>query len=101
MDLETKPDNLDQDVWDFIQTEWWESATAHEITGLILYDRRQLCPFDVFHEAIEKSLGRPVWTHEFGMNWKGLIAEYEGGDSPSFDEIVDLIPASKRIVVRL
>lgn len=24
------------------------------------------CPFSVFHEDVEKRLGRPVFTHQFG-----------------------------------
>ncbi|ADP02551.1 hypothetical protein [Cronobacter phage EspYZU12] len=24
------------------------------------------CPFNLFHEDVEKRLGRSVWTHEFG-----------------------------------
>jgi hypothetical protein len=32
-----------------------------------------LCmPFTIFHEAMEKALGRPVWTHEFRLNDSGL-----------------------------
>ncbi|MEN6622933.1 MAG: hypothetical protein ABFD50_15465 [Smithella sp.] len=26
------------------------------------------CPFDKMHEAIEKKLGRPVWTHELASD---------------------------------
>ncbi len=25
-----------------------------------------MCSFSDFHEDVEKRLGRPVWTHEFG-----------------------------------
>jgi hypothetical protein len=34
-------------------------------------------PFDVFHEAVEKTIGRPVFTHEFGVNANGIRAEIE------------------------
>jgi len=29
------------------------------------------------HEAVEKALGRPVYTHEFGMNRQGLKDEIQ------------------------
>jgi hypothetical protein len=60
-----------------------------------------LCmPFDVFHEAVEKTLGRPVWTHEFGLNFDGLKAELLGEKPAStMEEIINLIPEDKRVVI--
>ena len=58
------------------------------------------CPFDVFREAVEKSLGRPVFTHEFGLNYDGIVAEFLGeGEPPTLDEIIAMIPEDKRIVI--
>ncbi len=34
-----------------------------------------MVPFNIFHEGIEKLLGRDVYTHEFGMNTEGLKRE--------------------------
>lgn len=31
--------------------------------------------FDKIHQRIEELVGRPVWTHEMGLNWKGLVEE--------------------------
>ncbi len=58
-------------------------------------------PFDVFHKAIEEALGRPVWTHEFGLNWDGLWLELMGeADRPSnLADILALIPEDKRVLV--
>lgn len=60
-----------------------------------------LCmPFGAFHEAIETTLGRPVFTHEFGLNWEGLKNElFNGAPAPSFDEIINLIPEGKRVLI--
>ena len=60
-----------------------------------------LCmPFDVFHQAVEKTLGRPVYTHEFGLNYEGIKAELlDGADPPSLEDILNLIPEEKRVVV--
>lgn len=60
-----------------------------------------LCmPFGAFHEAVEKTLERPVFTHEFGLNKEGLQKELLGENpAPTFDEILALIPEEKRIVV--
>ena len=56
-------------------------------------------PFSVFHEAVEKVLDRPVWTHEFALPER-LRAEMLGERSaPTFKEILDLIPAEKKIVI--
>lgn len=56
----------------------------------------------MFHEAVEKALGRPVWTHEFGLNWDGLKKELMGeAPAPTMQEIIDLIPEEKRIIVEV
>ena len=56
-------------------------------------------PFDVFHEAVEKTCGRPVFTHEFGLSRDRLVLEIKGlVNAPTFDEVLSLIPAEKRIV---
>lgn len=60
-----------------------------------------LCmPFNIFHEAIEKALGRPVYTHEFRLNHAGLVQELlEGIPAPSLEEIINLIPEEKIIII--
>jgi hypothetical protein len=58
------------------------------------------CPFDVFHQAVEKTLGRPVFTHEFGMNPDGIYFELIGEkDAPTMQEIIGLIPLDKLVIV--
>jgi hypothetical protein len=57
-------------------------------------------PFSIFHEAITKALGRPVFTHEFGLNREGLIKElFRGAPAPTLEEIINLIPEEKRIII--
>jgi hypothetical protein len=52
----------------------------------------------VFQEAVEKSLGRPVFTHEFGLNYQGICKEVLGEREPStMEEILNLIPKEKLI----
>jgi hypothetical protein len=59
-------------------------------------------PFEVFHEAIEKALGRPVWTHEFGLNMEGLKKEFLGETPPpTMEEIMNLIPEEKRVIIEV
>lgn len=62
---------------------------------------RLLCmPFSVFHEALEKTLGRPVYTHEIGLDWNGLVDELFGKRKPpTLSEIINLVPEDKRILV--
>lgn len=52
----------------FSESGWWEGKTACEITALQLYESRLCMPeFQMFHEAVEVALGRPVFTHEFAF----------------------------------
>ncbi len=58
-------------------------------------------PFGVFHEAVEKALGRPVFTHEFA-NPDALKSELMGyRPPPSIQEIIEMIPSDKRILISL
>lgn len=82
------------------ETNWWEQCDHREIARRQLFTTELCCPFDVFHEAVEKSLGRPVWTHEFGLNYDGICREFLGEQQPpTLQEIVDLIPEEKRVLV--
>lgn len=84
------------------ESKWWEGMDARDVAKFQLLTDELCMPFGDFHEAIEKALGRSVWTHEFGLNRDGLILELFGEkDAPSVDEIINLIPEKKRIVVQL
>lgn len=56
---------------------WWKTKTPEEIAEFQIHEEKLCVPFDVFHESVEKWLGRPVWTHEFA-DPNALIAEKEG-----------------------
>ncbi len=83
------------------ESRFWENLDAHERAKFQLWARKLCMPFDVFHKAIEEALGRPVWTHEFGLNWDGLWLELMGeADQPSnLADILALIPEDKRVLV--
>jgi hypothetical protein len=84
------------------ESKWWEGKSHREIAEFQLFLEELCMPFDVFHEAIEKSLGRPVFTHEFGLNYEGLVSEFLGDRAtPSLQEIFSLIPEEKRIILEV
>lgn len=80
-------------------TKFWEDLTYEQRARFQMREELLCMPFSVFHEAVEKTLGRPVYTHEFGLNRAGIEAELRGDrEAPTLDEILDLIPEEKRIV---
>ena len=84
------------------ETQFWEGMSSYEIVRFQLFENRLCMPFQVFHEAIEEELGRPVYTHEFVMNNEGLKQEFLGTKkAPTLDEIIGLIPENKRVVINL
>jgi hypothetical protein len=84
------------------ESRWWASCTPRQITQFQLFTCELCLPFDVFHEALEKSLGRPVFTHELGLNFDGIVREFLGQDEPTtMQEIIDLIPEEKRIIIKV
>ncbi len=83
------------------QSEFWHDMTAKQIAEFQLHTDRLCMPFDVFHKAVEDALGRSVWTHEFAFREK-LCAELSGeASSPTFQQILELIPEEKRIILVL
>ena len=84
------------------KSEVWKDWTPYERAYFQLHEDLLCMPFEVFHKSVEEALGRPVWSHEFGLNIKGLRAELEGkGEKPSFDDILNMIPEEKRVVVEV
>lgn len=83
-------------------TRFWEEMTPVQIARFQMFEPKMCVPFSVFHEALEKALGRPVWTHELALNHDGLKRELMGEeDAPTMEDIINLIPEEKRIVVDL
>jgi len=83
------------------ESKWWESRTPREIIEFQLFTTELAMPFDKLHEAIEAALGRPVWTHEFAF-LEQLQQEFLGTRAaPSMDDIINLIPEEKRLLVVL
>jgi len=84
----------------FAESGAWQKLDAKAL-ALFQMEQDKLCmPFGEFHKAVEETLGRPVWTHEFGLNRDGLLAEMQGkASAPSFAEILALLPADRTMVV--
>lgn len=61
----------------FEDNHWWTSEDMKTLGYYQLLNPLLLVPFDKFHEAIEILLDRPVFTHEFGLNYDGLKSEAE------------------------
>ncbi|MCD5380846.1 hypothetical protein LR004_02865, partial [Candidatus Gracilibacteria bacterium] len=78
----------------------WAQWSDRQIVDFQLFQKRLAVPFDKFHSALEKVLDRPVFTHEFGMNYDGIVSEYLGeSNPPSLEDILNLIPEKKRILI--
>jgi hypothetical protein len=79
------------------KSRFYEDWSANDIVAFQLFTERLCMPFDIFHQAVEKILGCPVWTHEFG-SWGHLQEEFmKIKPKPSLKEIFELIPKKKRI----
>jgi hypothetical protein len=61
----------------FFESKQWKPMTL-KVRALFQLQQKRLCmPFDVFHKAVQKTVGRPVFTHEFGFNADGLLVEVQ------------------------
>ena len=83
----------------FFNGDEWKDMSDYGIVALQLCQDKLCVPFSRFHEAIEKVLGRPVWTHEFAFS-DSLVAEFEGRtDKATFADVLNKIPKDKQIFV--
>ena len=85
-----------EDAIKLAESGWWKDLPADVIVAFQLYERRLCMDFGDFHKAVEESLGRPVWTHEFA-DVEGLRAEFEGKRPPE----VNPIASAERIFRKL
>jgi len=86
----------------FGENNLWEELSLEERAKFQMSQEKLCMPFDKFHEAIEKTLGRSVFTHEFGLNPDGIKKElFEGGEPPSLKDIIEMIPEEKRAILVL
>ena len=84
----------------FFESKVWETWNERQISEFQIEQDRLCVPFDVFHEALEKALKRPVFTHEFGCNLEGLKRELYGEkEPPTLEDILSWIPKEKLMVV--
>lgn len=81
---------------------WWKGLPPRDVATFQMFTDELSMPFGDFHEALEKTLGRPVFTHELAMNYDGLCDELLGKvPAPSMADILNLIPEDKRIVITI
>lgn len=81
------------------KSEFYKNMSAEQIVKFQLFQDKLCMPFNIFHSAVEKTLQRPVYTHEFAYV-ENLRKEFLGEvKPPTFEEIVDLIPKDKQILL--
>ena len=85
----------------FYENKCYENMTERQIAEFQMEQDRLCIPFGVFHRAIEKVLGRPVFTHEFAFPEKLRKELYGEKEPPTFEEICALIPKENLKVIKL
>ena len=81
------------------KSDWWIGLNAKDVARIQLYQERLCMPFIEFQKAMETTLGRGVWTHEFAR--PDLLKKELAGKAkpPTFQEIIDLLPKQKTILL--
>jgi len=86
----------------FDESKAYEGMSQREIAEFQINQDILCMPFNIFHEAVEKTLDRSIFTHEFGLNYEAIKSEImDGRQPPSFEEIISLIQSDKLLVVRV
>jgi hypothetical protein len=82
---------------------FWKNQSYEERAKFQMMQDRLCMPIDVFMEALNKYLGRPVYTHELMYsNKESLMAEvFDGAPAPTLREIIELIPRDKLLLIEV
>ena len=84
----------------FYDNKLYENMSCRQIAEFQMAQDRLCMPFGVFCKALEETLGRPVFTHEFALNYDGLLKELYGEkEPPTFEDVISLIPKEKLILI--
>lgn len=84
------------------KTEWWKGKTARDIAEFQMLTEELCMPFETYQEALAEAIGRPVFTHELALNFQGIAKElFDDAPAPSFEDILNLIPEGKLIIIQL
>lgn len=83
----------------FGENKLYENMSYRQIAEFQMEQDLLCVPFDVFHEAMEKTLGRPVFTHEFAFRNELRKELYGEKEPPTFEEVISLIPKEKLILI--
>lgn len=84
----------------FSERKAYEPMTDRAKAEFQLLQDKLCMPFSVFHQAVEKTLNRPVYAHELGLNREGLLDELCCEETPpTLEEIIEMLPAEKLVIV--
>lgn len=77
-------------------SHWWMGRDPYEVAMFQLTQGRLCMPWQDFHGIVEVALGRPVFTHEFGLDRQGLIDELRGDrPTPTFSSVMALLSSAR------
>lgn len=88
-----------EEAIELAKSGFWKEMTNKEIAMFQLFQSKLCMDFDIFHEAVEKSLGRSVYIQEFA-NVELLQQELLGNKlAPTLKDIINMIPEDKRVII--
>ena len=84
----------------FGEEGFWKKLTPVERAWMQLYQPCICMPLDVIYDAMQTLFDRPVYSHEMWMDAMASLRK-EAADRRhiSFEEVLEKIPAEKRIVI--
>lgn len=90
--FKTVPQLSLEEVEQLSNSDWWKSATAEDIAIFQVFQERLVCPFLIFQQSIEKTVGELLSTIAFS-NGEGVQAMIlDKFNHLTIEEIVDKKP---------
>ena len=86
----------------FIKQRLWESMSWEELAKFQVTQETLCVPFDLYRNAAERTLGRPLFNLQLANGRERVKSELFGGTPPeSLREVIDIIPLHKRMVLEM
>ena len=82
----------------YAKSSEWKNLTDEQIFLLQMHQQFVCVDWSEFRRATEEVLGRGVYTHEFASP-ELLLQEHEGAPAPTLEEIIDMIPKEKLVMI--
>nr|WP_302577878.1 hypothetical protein [Methanobrevibacter arboriphilus] len=69
----------------YAESKKWEKLSLQQRARIGMHHKKLCIPFNKLHEAVEKTMNRPVYTHEFATDFNEALFDGIFGNMTRYD----------------